>query len=311
MAESTIDEDARLVKETFSLPEAVETLAPVVITNQILRKYLVEDGVEGYTEAVRQAADAVGQERDIVVMEGSANFREGYIVGLSPVQTIALLDAKVVTVVGYNNGLQVVDDILTAKFRMGDRLAGVVINAVPASRTDYVENLVAPYLDKQKISLLAVLPYQKFLRSISINEIVDVLDAELLCDGCYDELVENLLVASMSVEHAINYFRRVTNKAVIVGGDRPDVQLAALETSTKALILTGNLRPNPMILAKADDQGVAIVLSQYDTLTTVEKVEQFFGKTRFQQAEKMTRFEKLLGETMDFDTLYQAIGLKK
>jgi BioD-like phosphotransacetylase family protein len=103
----------------------------------------------------------------------------------------------------------------------------------------------------------------------------------------------------------------VKNKAVIVGSDRPDIQLAALETSTKVLILTGNSRPNPMIEARAEERGVAIILSPHDTLTTVEKVEQFFGKTRFYQAEKVSQFALLMNNTVNFAQLYQRLGLKK
>jgi hypothetical protein len=124
-------------------------------------------------------------------------------------------------------------------------------------------------------------------------------------------LVENLTVAAMNVEQAFKHFREIQNKAVIVGGDRPDIQLAALETSTKALILTGHAHPNPMIEAKAIEQGTAIILSPHDTLPTVEKVERFFGKTRFHQAEKVSRFEHLLNNTLDFSELYQKIGLRK
>jgi uncharacterized protein len=98
------------------------------------------------------------------------------------------------------------------------------------------------------------------------------------------------MVAAMNVEQALSHFRLVKNKAVIVGGDQPDIQLAVLETSTRVLILTGHSRPNSMIEARAEERGVAIILSPHDTLTTVEKVEQFFGKTHFHQAEKVSRF---------------------
>jgi BioD-like phosphotransacetylase family protein len=197
-----------------------------------------------------------------------------------------------------------------AQVRMGERMVGVIINNVPNNRIDYLEKQVKPYLEKQGVAVMAVLPHEHVLSSITISEIVAALDGELICGDREDELVENLMVSAMNVERALNYFRRVTNKAVIVGGDRPDVQLAALETSTKALILTGNIRPNPMIEAKADERGVAIILSKYDTFTTVEKVEKFFGKTRFRQVEKVMLFEDILSKAMDFDKLYQAIGLK-
>jgi BioD-like phosphotransacetylase family protein len=119
------------------------------------------------------------------------------------------------------------------------------------------------------------------------------------------------MVGAMSVESALAYFRRKPNKAVITGGDRPDIQLAALETSTKCLILTGNLQPNPIIVRRAEDVGVPMVLVRQDTLTTVEKIERFFGKTRFHQEKKVERFEEMLADRFDFARLYQALGLNQ
>jgi len=311
MAESTVDEDARFVKEAFRLTESVDTLAPVVLTQQQMEAVLASGHTDSdYQQKVKEAAQVVAQDKDVVVMEGSNNFREGYIVHLSPPETIDLLDAKVVPVIGYQDDLQLVDDALMAAQRTGDRLIGVIVNNVPATRMDFVKNQAAPYLAQRGVNLLAALPHEPMLRSITVGEIKAALDGELLCGDCEDELVENLMVSAMNVEHALNYFRRVTNKAVIVGGDRPDVQLAALETSTKALILTGNVRPNPMIEAKASERGVAIILSKDDTFTTVEKVEKFFGKTRFRQIEKVMLFEEVLSRELDFDKLYKSIGLK-
>jgi BioD-like phosphotransacetylase family protein len=115
----------------------------------------------------------------------------------------------------------------------------------------------------------------------------------------------------MSVDSALTYFRRKPNKAVITGGDRPDIQLAALETSTKCLILTGNLHPSPIILGRAEEVGVPMILVKQDTLTTVEIIEQFFGKTRFHQEKKIHRFERMLDERFDFDTFYKELKLKR
>jgi BioD-like phosphotransacetylase family protein len=309
LAESSVDEDARFIKEAFKLSEPVETLAPVVLTHQQMEKILADNDAD-YPGVVKEASKTVAEGKDVVIMEGSNNFREGYIVNLSPPETVELLDAKVLTVVGYQDELQAVDDALMAQVRMGKNMVGIILNNVPATRMDYVEQQVQPYLAERGVEVLAVLPHEKVLSSISVSEITEALQGELLCGDCGDELVENLMVSAMNVEHALNYFRRVTNKAVIVGGDRPDIQLAALETSTKALILTGNLRPNPMIQAKADEQGVGIILSRDDTFTTVEKVEKFFGKTRFRQIEKIMLFEDILSKALDFNRLYSILGLK-
>lgn len=308
LAESSIDEDARFVKETFGLSESLDVLAPVVLTDEMVKRCLTEPA--DYSGVVVEAAKKVGQGKDVVVMEGSANLREGRIVNLSPTQAAELVDAKAITVVSYSDSLQMIDDIWTAQMRLGERLAGVIINNVPLSRFEYVKDQVATYLKHKGVPLLAVLPHEKILGAISINEIVEALDGKLLCPSRKGELVENMLVAAMDVDQALTHFRRVTHKAVIVGGDRPDIQLVAMETSTRVLILTGSTPPNPMIQAKAEELGIAIILSRHDTLTTVEKVEQFFGKTPFHQTEKIERFEQLFDQCMDMAALYGEIGLK-
>jgi len=86
--------------------------------------------------------------------------------------------------------------------------------------------------------------------------------------------------------------------------------LAALETSTRCLILTGNLHPSPIILSRAEELGVPMILVPHDTLTTVEIIERFFGKTRFHQEKKISRLTDLLELRFDFAALYEALGLR-
>jgi BioD-like phosphotransacetylase family protein len=118
------------------------------------------------------------------------------------------------------------------------------------------------------------------------------------------------MVGAMSVDSALTYFRRKPNKAVITGGDRPDIQLAALETSTRCLILTGNLRPSALILGRAEEAGVPIILTRHDTLTAVGIIESFFGRARFHQEKKVENFERLLNKHIDFEALYTALGMR-
>jgi len=182
---------------------------------------------------------------------------------------------------------------------------GVVINRVPRYRMRFVEETVRPYLQKRGIKVYGVLPEERLLQAVSVREIAARLDGEVLCASeAVDELVENLMVGAMGVDSALSYFRRLPNKAVITGGDRPDVQLAAMETSTRCIVLTGNLRPNPIILSRAEEIGVPMILVKPDTLTTVEAISGFFGRTRFHQAKKVERFRELLGERFDADTFF-------
>ncbi len=86
-------------------------------------------------------------------------------------------------------------------------------------------------------------------------------------------------------------------------------QPAALEASTAALIRTGNLRPNALVVKQAEEFGVSVLLVRSNTMETVEKIEGIYGKTRLGQLSKLRQFEELSASRIDFKKLYQAIGI--
>jgi hypothetical protein len=124
-----------------------------------------------------------------------------------------------------------------------------------------------------------------------------------------NQLVETFTVGAMTAEAALSRFRRYQNKAVITGGDRTDIQLAALETSTVVLILTGNLRPSPLIIQQAEMLDVPILLVKDNTMETVNSIERVYGKTRLGQPEKLDAFMQLMAENVDMKSLFKACGL--
>ena len=68
---------------------------------------------------------------------------------------------------------------------------------------------------------------------------------------------------------------------MITGGDRPEVQTAALEASgIEALVLTGGFRPPRAVLGKAEEEGVPVLLVQSDTRTTIDRVEELLRSGR-------------------------------
>jgi BioD-like phosphotransacetylase family protein len=72
--------------------------------------------------------------------------------------------------------------------------------------------------------------------------------------------------------------------------------------------LTGNLQPNPAIVARADELGVTVMLVPDNTIETVEAVEKVFGKTRIGQPEKLAQFEAILGSHIDTARLFTDLG---
>jgi BioD-like phosphotransacetylase family protein len=266
---------------------------------------------EDLLKKIEQCAEKASQDKDALLLEGGASLREGYAMGLSNLHIAQVLGAPAVVIVPYRGEMRLVDDVLTARFRLGDQLLGVILNRVPDEGREFLNEYALPFLETKGISVLGTLPSVPRLSALSVGELVDLLDAELLTEHMDpDALAESLTVGAMTAEAALSRFRRYQNKAVITGGDRTDIQLAALETSTVVLILTGNLQPSPLIIKQAEQLGVPILLVQDNTMETVNQIENAHGKTRLGQPEKLETFLTLLKENTELKEIYTALGLK-
>src|SRR3990172_829109 len=187
---------------------------------------------------------------------------------------------------------------------------GLILNRVPGGAAEYVGEYARPYLEENGIHVLGSMPSVPRLSALSVGELLDLLDAQVLTKYVDpNALVEAFSVGAMTADVALSRFRRQTNKAVITGGDRTDIQLAALETSTVVLILTGNLHPSPLIIQQAESLNVPILLVKDNTMETTERIDRAYGKTRLGQPEKLETFIQLLAANVDIKAIYAAINL--
>lgn len=306
------DEDADFVRRTLGLTEEPHELVGVVLTQQLLMQELTGEAPPDLLAQVKAAFERVSAGKDIVLLEGGASLREGFSVGLGTPVVAEALNAPALAVTYLQDRMSFLDDCLVAQLRLGERLLGVVVNKVPDEDMDFVVRVARPYLEQRGIPLLGALPLREQLQAISVGELADVLKAKFLTlPEKRDVLIERLVVGAMSVDQALPRIRRVPGtKAVITGGDRADMQLVALETAVRCLILTGHLRPVPEVLRRAEEVGVPVLLVRENTLETVETIERVFGKTRLGQAAKLEQFEALLAEHFDFERLYERMGLR-
>jgi BioD-like phosphotransacetylase family protein len=305
------DEDAAFVKEVLGLTADPWDLSPVVVTADFLRERLRSGEEIDLMDTVQAACERIAcAERDVLLLEGGGSLREGYVVGLPTPKVASNFGSAALALVKYASEVRVLDDALTALTRLDDLLCGVILNRVPQDAMPFVMDTAVPYLEWQGIAVLGVLPEVRSLKALTVAELVDVLEAKVLTTHYNPQaLVETFTVGAMTAEAALRVFRKQTNKTVITGGDRTDIQLAALETSTTCLVLTGNLQPSPLIVKQADEFGVAVLLVHPNTITTVEAIERVFGKTRLGQTDKLAHFEALLAEHVNLDRLYDALGL--
>lgn len=302
------DKDIQFVAQILDLPE--NRLQPTILALDeatIQKRVRGEDSTD-YIQALHKYQQMQGP--DLTLLEGPENLEEGTLFDLSLGQVAEGLDAHVLLVARFHS-LLIVGSLISAKRRLGDRLLGVVINDIPEERMEEVKTTVQPYLEKHGISILGLLPSSALLRSVSVADLVTQLNAEILCrPDRLDLMVESLSIGAMNVNSALKYFRKGRNMAVVTGGDRADIQLAALETSTQCLILTGHMPPSAAVLSRAEDLEIPILSVDLDTLTTVEIIDRAFGQVRVHEPVKVQYIYQTMAEHFDMERLLKGLGME-
>ena len=305
------DEDADFVRRTLGLEEPLSKLVGCSYTRGLVCDVQSECADSDILADIRASYAHVAADKDVVLLEGGVSLWAGVSVGLDPATMANALDTPSLVIVRFRDETRVEDDCVMAHLRLGERLVGVIINSVPEHAQEFVTNVARPYLEERGIPVMGTLPHRRELQAIGVGELAQTLGAEFLTFPEKEStLIEHLVVGAMSVAQALPRIRRVPGtKAVITGGDRVDMQLVALETTTDCLILTGHLRPSEEVLYRARERGVPVLLVRGNTFETVEAIERVFGKTRLGQTAKLERFEALVTECCDLDRLFHAIGI--
>ena len=303
-----LEEDVGFLATTLGLTADQIKLPLLYLDKDTINKRLQGEDRTDYSQALQDYLKHTKE--DLVLLEGPANLWSGSLFNLSAPEIADILDASILLVSRYDS-LLLIDSLLTAKQFLGERLLGVVINDIPESEIEAVSSLVKPYLEGQDIPVLGVIPQENLLRSVSVRELASRLDAQVLCrSDRLDLMVESLSIGAMNVNSALEYFRQRQNMAVVTGGDRTDLQLAALETSTHCLILTGHTPPQQLILSRAEDLEIPVLSVDFDTLTTVEIVDRSFGKVPIHESIKVECIRELMAQYFDLDRLINDLGLE-
>ena len=83
-------------------------------------------------------------------------------------------------------------------------------------------------------------PESRAALAITVGELAEAIGGKIISHPeKSSELVENYMLGAMVVDSGLDYFNRKKNKAAIIRQERLDMQLAALETSTTCLVLSG------------------------------------------------------------------------
>lgn len=106
-----------------------------------------------------------------------------------------------------------------------------------------------------------------------------------------DELM--VMVGAMSAGGFTERMQRFpAEKLIVVSGDRPTIQLPAIEHGVRALVVTGGYSLSSGLVELAKSRGVAVIQSPFDTATTTMRIK----SSQFIDSAVDTGFVPLLGK---------------
>jgi BioD-like phosphotransacetylase family protein len=282
------DSDTTFMKHLFSLEEPVDLLCPVL-----------SDG-SNRTGKIKEAYAKVSQGKDVVIVEGISNRNQ------ASHDIVATLGARVIIVEAYSKELL---RVINSCKDFREYLLGLVLNKVPGNLVEQVRGETSTQFSQAGVDILGVLPEDRTLFTLTIGELAERIQGEILSGAEKSSaLVEHLMLGAKCIDPGPLYFGVKANKAVVVESERSDMQLAALETSTRCLVLTGDTPPKEVVLHRAEEKDVPIISARDDITAIVTTIETALGKTRFNQENKLARLAEIMERHFDFPAVARGLG---
>ncbi len=278
--------DATFMKHVFELDEPVELLAPVFTDEKSL------------LSGIKEAYARIAGNKDVVIVEGGVSQKQ------TSLKMVEALGAKVIIVGNYTRQLS--GNVEKYK-EFGKHLLGVVLNKVPKTQIENARSEIAGF-QNAGIDVLGILPENRALWTLTVGELAAQIQGEIVRGADRTgELVENIMLGAMGVDPGRDYFDRRANKAVILKSERPDMQIAALETSTRCLVLAGKTAPIDAVLFRAEEKKVPVILAKEDVATITTRIESALEKTSFNQASKLAELSVMMAKNFNIPALHKGL----
>ena len=188
--------------------------------------------------------------------------------------------------------------------RFGSSVCGVVLNQVSKYAQIQTEHIMQQNLSSHDVLLLGTIPEDRTLLSLSVAQICENLSGQMFGEVQNSEsLVEHFMVGGFGMDPGEYSFATRDKKAVVVRGDRPDVQMSALNTDMECFIMTNGMDPIEYIKYEAVEEGVSIMIVQSDTLDTMENISKLQQLAEFDHPDKLSKAKKLVSDYVNVEQL--------
>jgi hypothetical protein len=280
------DADGAVMQRFLGLREDPGVLAPTFADENALRS------------GIKAAVTAASSGKDVVIVEGPAAR------GRLAVDLATVLGATVVGVESFVDNPARLTEYYQA---MGSYLAGVIVNKVPLKRVAQVRVDLAAR--PGGVKLIGMVPEERAAAGLNVAELAEDVRGSIVSGADNSAvMIENIMLAAMNADHGPEYYSLKEKKAVIVRSERPDMQLAALETPTACLVLAGPKPPIQIVLRRAQANHVPIVFTKDDVAAAVAGLEAGMSEARLNDTSAAV-MAAVVDRSLDSGSILRDLGM--
>jgi len=273
------DPDVGFILNTiFTTSKPYDIVSPVSIPDCYYVDLIDALKKDEYLDKIKSAYEDITKDMDYVIIEGSPSIRKFIRVGLDDLSIADALGINDLVYIEKESSDKCIDNLFFTKKYFDFRevnFKGVLFNNIDYDYIARIRELEENHIKRYNISVVGIIEKSIELISARVSEVLETIGGELINDAAssgLDNRVETYIIGAMNAQTALKYLRQIRRGAVITGGDRTDLALAALNEDVSCLILTGFIQPDIKVITAANERNIPIILSPSDTYTTLRNM---------------------------------------
>jgi len=301
------DRDVGFIQNTiFKTTLPYDILSPVSIPDGYYVDLIDTKRKEENLGMIKKAFDEIAKNFQYIIIEGSPSIKRYIRVGLDDVTIAQSIGINDLVFIETQSSDKCIDNLFFSKNYFEFRninIKGVIFNKIDYDYTARIKELEENHIKRYGIPILGIIEKSIELFAPRVIEIQEGIGGELInevASASLNNRVETTIIGAMNAQAALKYLRQLKAAAVITGGDRTDLALAALNEDVECLILTGFIQPDIKVIHTANEKGIPIILSPSDTYTTLRNMDRIKPGI---QDDEIDLALKLIENAIDWDLL--------
>lgn len=310
-----IDEDTVLMDSVYKLNCPLDDMNPIAILPNFTREYLNKSENQDLVRRAGAAFDRVAWEKDFVLCEGSGHAGVGSVVDFSNARAARTLRAKVIIISRGGIG-QPIDEVALnqALFeKEGVEVIGVILNKIHPEKLEDIKAITSRGFKRKGLRLLGAIPYEPLLARPSMELVCKEVKATTLNHSeRIHNLVDNVVVGAMSVQHVVKFFRK--GSLVITPGDREDVILAAgssligqAQDGLAGMLLTCGVSPSDSVMDSIQKMPFPVLITDMESYEASSTVHDLTVKTSPNDQQKIELIRDLVAKHVDVEQIISCL----